>query len=114
MFTSTHNNGFSMTFENGFTISVRWGIGNYCERRSMSSYHPHSDMKIPQVKSTDAEIAIWDKEGTWFNFGSDTVKGWCSVDEVATWIGIAREAKTLDDITEMAIHFGMMVGSQDE
>ena len=109
MFTSSHNNGFSMTFENGFTISVRWGIGNYCERRSMSSYHPHSDMKIPQVKSTNAEIAIWDKEGTWFNFGSDQVKGWCDADEVAHWISLTQSVSDLDELTKTATSLKMLM-----
>ena len=109
MFTSSHNHGFSMTFENGITISVQWGAVNYCERRNITtSYRGDMDAATPYVKSINAEIAIWDKEKTWFNFGNDDVKGWCTTDEVATWIGMAREAKTLDDITEMANHFGMI------
>jgi hypothetical protein len=34
----------------------------------------------------DAEIAIWDSFGEYYNFGHDTVKGYCSTDEVAEWI----------------------------
>lgn len=109
MFTSTRNQGFQMTFQNGMTISVQFGTGNYCERRSFTtSYRGDMDAATPIITSNDAEIAIWDKDDHWFNFGNDTVKGWCSVDEVVTWIGIVREAKTIDDITDMAIHFGMM------
>jgi hypothetical protein len=30
-FKSTENKGFQMTFENGWTISVQFGYGNYCD-----------------------------------------------------------------------------------
>ena len=32
-FTSCQNKGFFMEFENGFRISVQWGIMNYCQRK---------------------------------------------------------------------------------
>jgi hypothetical protein len=35
-FKSTNNKGFQMTFENGWTISVQFGYGNYCD----NSRHP--------------------------------------------------------------------------
>ena len=41
---------------------------------------------IPDEESNNAEIAIWNKDGKWFNFGSDMVKGWVDVNEVAEWI----------------------------
>lgn len=70
--------GFRMTFSNGNTISVQFGIGNYCENRDES-----------KTSSKNAEIAIWNKENVWYNFGSDEVKGWCDADEVARWINFA-------------------------
>ena len=30
-FVSTWQKGFHMTFENGLTVSVQWGAGNYCD-----------------------------------------------------------------------------------
>jgi hypothetical protein len=33
-FKSTNNKGFQMTFENGWTISVQFGYGNYCSHRN--------------------------------------------------------------------------------
>lgn len=85
MFKSTRNKGFQMTFENGWTISVHFGYGNYCE----NNRHPDGwdfSTKEELVKSGDAEIAIWDNTGEWYNFGTDTVKGWCTPNEVADWI----------------------------
>ena len=87
MFKSTRNHGFQMTFENGITISVQFGAGNYCERKGATvSYRGDMDAATPIVESNNAEIAIWDKDGKWFNFGSDTVKGWVDANEVAEWI----------------------------
>lgn len=85
MFRSTNNKGFSITFENGWTISVQFGFGNYCTNRN----HPDGiDFSSKQnvVTCPDAEIAIWDKDGVWYNFENDPIKGFCSPDEVADWI----------------------------
>jgi len=85
MFVSTGNKGFQMVFENGWTISVQFGYGNYCD----NNHHPEGfdfAKKTEIVKSSDAEIAIWDKDGEWFDFGGDTIKGYCTADEVADWI----------------------------
>lgn len=83
MFKSTLNKGFQITFENGWTISVQFGFGNYCSKKQ-SGYKESMESDI--WSSDDAEIAIWDKEGNWYNFGNDEVKGFCSADEVAEWI----------------------------
>lgn len=79
-FKSIRNKGFKMVFENGWTISVQFGYGNYCSHRN------HENQSEVIHECPDAEIAIWDASGKWYNFGSDTVKGYCSADEVATWI----------------------------
>jgi hypothetical protein len=62
MFKTNQNKGFTMTFKNGITISVQFGAGNYCERRSMTA-PIQGEMKMNMVESKTAEIAIWDKEG---------------------------------------------------
>lgn len=66
-FRITGRKGFQITFENGNTISVQFGPGNYCE---------HYDANIMDFlkenneihKSKDAEVAAWNREGTWYNF----------------------------------------------
>lgn len=68
------NKGFHVTFENGWTVSVQFGPGNYCENRD-------KDFDMPNVEkywhSPDAEFAAWDKDGKWFDFeDGDTVQGW--------------------------------------
>ena len=100
-FKSTHNHGFQMTFENGFTISVQWGTGNYCERRFLTA-NPNTEMQHPIVESSSAEIAIWHKDfDTWFDFGNDQVKGWCEPNEVGIWISKIIQCKDLSDLYKM-------------
>lgn len=71
--------GFQLTFSNGNTISVQFGFGSYCEQKHETT-----------GESVDAEIAIWNTEGKWYNFGSDEVNGYCPADEVADWIHFAK------------------------
>lgn len=102
LFSSSQNKGFQMTFENGLTISVQWGTGNYCSRRSFNST-VLSEMKEPAISSPDAEIAIWDTNNTWFEFHSDQVKGFCSTDDVAQIMYITKCAKSFVDLKDVLI-----------
>lgn len=71
MFKITQNKGFHMVFANGWTVSVQFGRGNYCENNCGDS-----------DESRTAEIAAWDKDGNWYEFENDTVAGWVTSDEV--------------------------------
>jgi hypothetical protein len=91
MIRATSNKGFQLTFENGWTISVQFGYGNYCD----NGHHPErlALHNKQVVESSDAEIAIWhevkkDNTGSeYYTFDNgDMVKGYCSPDEVADWI----------------------------
>lgn len=79
--------GFTMKFDNGNTISVQFGMGNYCANKNKES----------KTQCTTAEIAIWDANGTWYEFkdAHDEVLGHCSADKVAEWIHFAA-TKTSD------------------
>ena len=74
--------GFQMTFENGNTISVQFGMGNYCNNKYQS-----------KENCENAEIAIWNADGNWFDFGNDQVKGHCTPNEVAYYINLAATTK---------------------
>lgn len=69
--------GIQMTFENGNTISIQFGYGNYC-----------NNIEESKESSETAEIAMWNKNKVWYGgYGNgDEVIGWCSADEVAKWI----------------------------
>ena len=101
MLTSNYNRGFTMTFNNGLIISVQWGAGNYCTRRNFHSTFD-ADLKTPKTESSDAEIAIWNDGGEWFNFGFDQVKGYIDADEVAKWMYLAAAAMDLNHLRHMA------------
>jgi len=87
-FVSTENKGFQLTFQNGWTISVQWGKGNYCSNRNLET----KDESMLEAKS--AEIAIWDINNESYKInGSDLVLGWVTTDEVAEWIEKVKNFK---------------------
>ena len=58
----THGHGFHIVFENGYTVSVQFGPGNYCD---------HYDREIGfestvcgKEGSSTAECAVWHEGGT--------------------------------------------------
>lgn len=78
--------GFAMTFDNGWTVSVMFGVSNYCSNRRLTFGH-HVDC---QPHSNTAEIAAWDADGNWHDFGDDTVDGWVNADDVADFIQMIK------------------------
>ena len=61
-----YHNGFHMTFENGYTISVQFSKTNYSDGGE-----------------TTAEVAVWDSDRKWVKLNEhDDVQGWCSPNEV--------------------------------
>jgi len=63
---SEYRNGFHMTFENGYTISVQFSKTNYSDGGE-----------------TTAEVAAWDSDRKWVKLSAkDDVRGWCSPNEV--------------------------------
>jgi len=53
-----HNKGFHMKFDNGWTISVQFGAGNYCNNYNSMDY----DMKTG-AESDNAEVWSWGPDG---------------------------------------------------
>lgn len=80
-FNVVNDKGFQLTFSNGCTVSVMFGSGNYCEKRDYPIHQ--SAGYLGSHSSANAEIAIWDKNDRWFDFGGDTIKGFVSPDKVA-------------------------------
>jgi hypothetical protein len=104
-FGTMKNKGFHITFNNGLTISVQFGAGNYCSNKE-ESYN--FSMNQDAVDSSTAEIAIWNDSGKWFAFNQDekddefyypdTVKGWVTPDEVGKIINKVRKAKSIEKL----------------
>jgi len=91
-FVATENKGFRMKFDNGFSISVQWGTMNYCEKKNLMAEYK-AEMKENYIKSTDAEVAVFDSEGGMLAIGDeDSVIGWLGTDDVAKIITIVQSA----------------------
>lgn len=94
MFEITLGKGIRMTFENGYTISIQFGNGNYCDNYNNQSAISSSEKYNGFIESKDAEIAIWKNfndvwvtKRIWYDLFkedlADDVKGNVSTDEVA-------------------------------
>ena len=95
MFAITQGSGFQLTLENGWTVSVQFGAGNYASNRDADFF---AAKKENFWESTTAEIAAWygEREGigteNWYDFGNESrIKGWCSADEVVEFLGMVSK-----------------------
>ena len=97
-FTTSYNKGFQMTFGNEFSISVQWGVGNYCEKKACGQWDEST--KYAEWDSNSAEIAVFDKNGGYIEITNypDVVAGWLSADTVAKCITIIQSATTKEEI----------------
>jgi len=82
MFKIIDAKGFHITFDNGWTVSVQFGAGNYCDHYGSLEFGKSAE------PSTTAEIAAWDSVGKWYEFETDSVKGYCSPAEVLAFINL--------------------------
>lgn len=89
-FSITSGKGFHLTFENGYTISVQWGPGNYGDNYNDSIadfYTKEKKILVGGYSSNEVEIAIIDPHGNLIPIeNGETVKGWLKIDEVLKWI----------------------------
>ena len=107
MFIASYNKGFSMTFDNGFEISVQWGTMNYCSRKNDGAWDEST--KDTRWKSSTAEIAIFNNNVTdadalngkdMIVFADETVKGWVSADFVAEIMFKTSTAENFDELQQ--------------
>ena len=87
MFIITGGKGFHIKFENGYRISVQFGLGNYCENKDLSV--DFNDDFFGQERdaaasgSNTAEIAVMNRAGDFVGqelgiLEGDDVEGWCT------------------------------------
>ena len=97
-FVATRNKGLQMTFENGFRISVQWGVGNYCQRKDDGDFD--ESMKTEFWESNSAEIAVFNKDREFITITNypDVVAGWLTTDKVAKCITVVQSATTKEEI----------------
>ena len=88
-FTITGGKGFRLTFANGWTISVQFGVFNYCEHHD-SGYVYGDEAKADMWRSRDAEIAVIKPDGRWYSVdpSGNEVIGWQDTDSLAHIIAL--------------------------
>ena len=90
MININENRGFSMTFANGWTVSVQIGSGTYCDNSDFASKTLPLEVLHERTSCANAEIAAF-KGKKWHDFGDDTVKGWCKPDEILDFMNMIKE-----------------------
>jgi hypothetical protein len=75
--TSDHNRGFTMTFSNRVTVSVRWGKYNYSDGKTTA-----------EVAARDADTDEW-VHVTGYDYNHDDVLGHLTTNEVAKFVHAA-------------------------
>ena len=77
--------GFTMAFENGYEVSVQFGIVNYCANKYLARNNSHS-----LDKCANCETAIFKPNGKFLKYKGDDVQGWQTADEVAETIAYVK------------------------
>ena len=96
-FVSTMRKGFHMTFENGLTVSVQWGAGNYCDNH----FPEDGDFSLSKdAKSDTAEIAVFGADGEFINPQIFFPYQISNDGEVAGWLTPAQVADLLVNVRD--------------
>jgi hypothetical protein len=93
MFRITSKKGFHITFENGYTVSVQFGPGNYCDNYDRNI--GIDEERCGKDGSTNAECAVWANDGELIKYPSwnDTVSNRSTPDEVLSLMNWASSQK---------------------
>lgn len=98
MLTINQGKGLNLKFDNGYSISIQIGPGNYCDNYN-NDILDHFNKKCSGliIESNNAEIAIFN-EGEWVTgeFIEDSdgmVAGYVSLNEILNIIEILRHKK---------------------
>lgn len=86
----TDGKGVQFTFENGITISIQIGQGNYSDNYGWKGDYKPPTRENPLPASSKAEIAVWDEEGNWFDLNGDQVAGYVPVEKVLAFVEYLR------------------------
>ena len=89
MFRITDNRGFQITFDNGYTVSVQFGPGNYSSNYNLSML-PWDNMGKPMTANS-AETALIAPDGSFVAYKDDDVQGYQSVADVLELMNYASK-----------------------
>lgn len=91
----TDGKGVHFTFDNGLTISIQIGGGNYSENYN-EPIGARFDRGYVLPESSTAEIAVWGSDGNMLNIDGDIVKGYVPVGRVLDFVQYLRSLPSLD------------------
>ncbi len=86
MFRITDNKGFQITFDNGYTVSVQFGPGNYGSNRA-ETYS--TSMNVPMT-ATLAETALLAPNGDFVAYQGEDVQGYQTPEDVLELLNYAK------------------------
>jgi hypothetical protein len=100
MFSITDNKGFQITFENGYSVSVQFGPGNYCENKDLPYNHGE---EVPM--SNTAETALISPDG-FVEYRGDDVQGHMSPKDVLELLNYAEGLPTYGEEVKEGSFYG--------
>ena len=99
MFEINDNKGFHITFDNGYTVSVQFGLGNYCSNRRLEpkKYH-HNQLPVPEAKTAETALMIMHERGTTFiPYKGDDVQGYQNAKDVLELLTYAENLLSIKE-----------------
>ena len=97
--------GIHLDLAGGWTVSIQWGPFNYCGDYPNNPKMLADDADKQADASEDCEIAIWDKNDRWINFGEDQVKGFVPVSKIlwfVLWLDQCAHEWSFEDVQARA------------
>jgi len=93
MFRITGKKGFHVSFDNGYTVSVQFGPGNYCDNYSREI--GRDEEACGKDGSSTAECAVWNASGVMLKQRgwNDTVRGHMNAEQVLKLLAWAAKQK---------------------
>ena len=85
MFHINDNKGFQIKFDNGYTVSVQFGSGNYGSNYDLSFL----DNINKPMTATTAETALLDPDGNFVPYKDDDVQGYQSPADILALMNYA-------------------------
>jgi hypothetical protein len=87
MFRINDNKGFSITLDNGYTVSVQFGPGNYSSNYNLSML---DNIGKPMTAGL-AETALLDPNGNFVSYKDDDVQGYQTPQDVLALLNYASQ-----------------------
>ena len=92
------NHGFQMTFENGYTVSVRWGWGNYCDSQSGPSSNANASPTCD-----NCETAVFKPDGSFITKNEYRKMGIITHDIVFPYQSAEDVLKLMNSVSKLTI-----------